>query len=190
MNFLQKEAAEIAAENEEDIMSFFKRSYKYIQGVRYRVSKYLNGWYSVCSLTLDGYLYAHEMLFHFDAEGCDLIVESPTSSFTNSLHLMPDNRESLETQYGLNVVVFEVTSCGEEVPEENILDVLKSRYQDQSLFILRRAKRNKNSILIGRKNEGDGESPYAEFCIAKVKNGKLHHVILNPEYSMMDNEGF
>lgn len=94
------------------------------------------------------------------------------------------SRYELEMSNPFNVVVFEVN----DIAENAILDTLKKRYTE-NIFI---ADKNGNSILISEElhNVEFNECPYTVFCIAKIKDNKLHCVILNPDMLMLEEEGF
>lgn len=182
MNFLQKPVG--IEENEVSIMAYFQKTSLYVEINSYRVEKCLDGWWRVDCLTIGGYVHSTKMLCHFDC-GCDLIVGSPTVSFIQSLNLVPSSRYSLETTNPFNVVVFELN----DIDENSLLETLKKRYESENLFI---ADKNSEAVLISEKlhNVEFNECHYTVFCIAKVKNGKLHCVILNPDMMMLEDEGF
>lgn len=94
------------------------------------------------------------------------------------------SRYELEMSNPFNVTVFEV----DDIAENDILDTLKKRYTE-NIFI---TDKSGSSILISEElcNVEFNECPYTVFCVAKVKNGKLHCVILNPDMMMLEEEGF
>lgn len=97
------------------------------------------------------------------------------------------SRYELEMTDPFNVVVFETTE--QPVSECEVLDILKSRYEDNTLFIL---KQNSDAMLIAYelKDTEFNECPYNIFCIAKLENGALKYVVLNPELMMEEMHGF
>lgn len=96
------------------------------------------------------------------------------------------SRYELEMTRPFNVVVFEEDS---DIAENAVLDTLKKRYENETLSIM---DENENSILISQefRNAEFNECPYSVFCIAKMRNNRLHSVILHPDMLMLEEEGF
>lgn len=174
-------------ETEESIMAFFKKtSENYKKLNDYEVKKCLNGWYEVNLMTIGGYPQKTETLVHFRYKQC-LVIMNPTFELLDGLNLLPNNMYCMELSFMTNSIV--LVEYGEKVTRENLLDYLKKRYKDKTLFII---KQRDSAFLIGHRfMHGEfTEIPYSEFCIAKFRKGLLRQLILNPDPCMVAEEGF